>query len=440
MKDKKTYPDKSVFIVDTCGLFTELARWLVRDFKTVYYWTESKQGGFAHSNQEYIGYGIKGVTHVDDINIYINKAIQEKLDGKEHSIDLWVFTWVYDAGRQAILRTLGCNVFGSGYAEALELDRIGLKDVLEKSKLAVGKHKNLKGFDELIKYAQTPDLPVQYVKLPGKFRANSETFRMENYLDRKDYIEKLKLDAGEVGTLFDIVSEDEMPDMVEVGIDPTTVDGKYPEIVLCGVEDKDAGYLGIYLPYADLPKEIKEVSDKMEGALKYFGYRGDISNEMRIGKEKIPYVVDITARSPLPPSFLKLFACKNIAKILMETAKGNLVNPEHEFKYYIEISIKSEWAKLHMQHVDVPDEVRDNFFFERLCVIHDDMYVIPHQIELDDVGSVVCGADTIEELFKKVEKIGKQLKGSDLDIALDSLHKFEKVMKELDELKINFYK
>ena len=439
MATKKTYEGQSVFIVDTCGLFTELARWLVRDFSTVYYWTESKQGGFAHSNQEYIGYGIKGVTHVDDINEYINIAIKEKLDGKDHSIALWVFTWVYDAGRQAMLKTLGCNVFGSGYAESLELDRIGLKKVLKKCGLAVGEHKNLKGFDELIKYAQTPDLPVQYVKLPGNFRANSETFRMENYPDRKDYIEKLKLDAGEVGTIFDITSEDEMPDMVEVGIDPTTVDGKYPETVLCGCEDKDAGYLGVYMPYDKLPEPIKEVSDKMEPALKYFEYRGDISNEMRIGKDLVPYVVDITARSPLPPSFLKLFACRNIAKILMETARGNLITPDVEFKYYIELGIKSDWAKQHMQHVDVPDEVRDNFFFERLCIIHDDMYIIPHQIELADVGSVICGGNTIEKLFKKIEEIGKQLKGSDLDIAWDCLPKFEKIMGKLDELGINFF-
>jgi len=47
--------------------------------------------------------------------------------------------------------------------------------------LAVNKGETLKGFDELIKYLQTPDLPVQYVKLDGKYRANSETFRVENY-------------------------------------------------------------------------------------------------------------------------------------------------------------------------------------------------------------------------------------------------------------------
>jgi len=38
--------------------------------------------------------------------------------------------------------------------------------------------------------------------------------------------------------LFDIISEDEMPDMQEVGVDMQTVDGKYPEIIMAGARTK----------------------------------------------------------------------------------------------------------------------------------------------------------------------------------------------------------
>jgi len=108
-----------------------LARWLVRDFKEVYYWTENKQGGFAHSNQRFIGYGIPGVTLVEDVNAYVKEAVKEKLDGKDHRISLWIFTWVYEAEMQDLLKMVGCNVFGSGYSDQLELDRIGLKKHLK---------------------------------------------------------------------------------------------------------------------------------------------------------------------------------------------------------------------------------------------------------------------------------------------------------------------
>jgi len=48
------------------------------------------------------------------------------------------------------------------------------------------------------------------------------------------------------------------------------------------------------LKYADLPKEMKIVTDKMAFYLNYFKVRGNFSNEMRIGKEKKPFVIDWT--------------------------------------------------------------------------------------------------------------------------------------------------
>ena len=184
---KALYPDKTVLIVDN-ELSTELALWLTRDFGMVLYWSSWNQGGFASSNEQQVGVGIEGVTRINDLDEYIMACYKAKMAGEPMPVDLFIFTWVYDAGKQDFLKELGCNVFGSGRGEQLELDRIALKKVLKQQGLPVGKHKILKGIDELIEYLKTVKV-TQYVKLPGRYRANSETFRAENYEDRKDFLD-----------------------------------------------------------------------------------------------------------------------------------------------------------------------------------------------------------------------------------------------------------
>ena len=433
------YKDQTWLIVDNSGLSTELAIRLAREVGTILYFTEWKQGGFASSNEQQMGTGLPGVTRIQNLNAYVDAAVRAAIKGEKQPISLWIFTWCYDADLQVLLRNLGCNVFGSGKGEQLELDRIGLKKILAKEGLPVGKHKILTGFDELIKYAQTPGLPVQYVKIPGRYRANSETFRMENYQDRKDYIEVLKPDFGAYEKKVPVISEDEIPDCVEVGIDMQICGDKFPEIVSIGCEEKDVGYCMIMKPYKDLPKEITIVTDKLKPLFKYFNYAGDFSDEIRIGKDEVPYLMDCTCRSPNPASFSRYFEATNLAEVFYETAKGNPVSYKKPHKFYLEILIKSDWAKEHWQMVDVDPAFRDNYFFERLAIVDRKMYVIPHQIKLNDVGSMVVGGNTLDECYDKAEEVKKALKGSDLDVLMGCIESFKKTIEKMDKLGLNFF-
>ena len=439
MNDSATYKDLSCLIIDNSGLSVELAIAMSKSFGKVYYFTEWKQGGFASSNEQQIGTGIDGVVRISSMNEYVRSAVQAKLNNTKQPIDLWIFTWVYDADMQALLRDIGCNVFGAGYGEQIELDRIGLKKLLKAVGLPVIPFKQLEGFDNLITYLQTPGLDTQWVKIPGNYRANSETFKVENYAERKDYIALLKIDFGEAASKIPIICDENMPDMIEWGIDMQICGDKFPSIVSAGIEDKDAGYLNVMKPYKDLPKELTIVTDKLASTFKHFNFNGNFADEIRIGKDKVPYLIDITSRSPFPPSFLQIFAYRNLAKIYNEVANGNPVDPDTKFKYYMEVSIKSEWAKDHWQMVSVAPEFRQYFFFQRLAVVDGNMYIVPHQIKLNDVGSMVVGGNSVEECFKKAAEVEKELKGSDLTISMSCIEYFKKTMDKMSELDLNFF-
>ena len=434
---KALYPDKTVLIVDN-ELSTELARWLTRDFGTVLYWSSWNQGGFASSNEQQVGVGIEGVTRINDLDEYIMACYKAKMAGEPMPVDLFIFTWVYDAGKQDFLKELGCNVFGSGRGEQLELDRIALKKVLKQQGLPVGKHKILKGIDELIEYLKTVKV-TQYVKLPGRYRANSETFRAENYEDRKDFLDLLKIEFGAVCNQIPIISEDEITDVVEIGLDPFTCSGKYSDILMGGCEQKDQAYLAVVKSYKEFPKELLETIEKLEEPLKYFEYNCQFSNEVRIGKDKKSFVMDMTCRFPFPPHMTQLYGYENIAEMYMETALGNVVAPKSRFRYYMELLIKSDWAENHWQKVDVPEKYRDNFFFERLTIVDGQMFIVPHGIKLKDVGSLVVGADTLDELYKLAIDINKELKGSDLTIATECIEKFKHDIEKMEEFDLNIF-
>ena len=425
-----------VFIYDN-GSTVELARWMAKAGHTVYYFSEWRQGGFPHASDAIMGENIEGVTRVKSYDDYVLRCVKAKESGQPLPIDLWIFTDCYEADKQVLVQYLGFDVYGSRRGAEIELDRLALKKLLKFLDLPVGPFDNPKTFDELIDYLKEHE--KQYVKI-STYRGDTESFYAINYKDREDYIDSLKVDMTRAESMLTFISEDELPDKVETGIDIDICGNKFAEIVSAGIEEKDTGYLTRIIAYKDLPKEITIVTDKMAKYFESVGYRGQFANEIMIGKDKKPYLMDATCRRGFPNTFTQIFAYKNFDNIYQEVAKGNPLSPETEFKYYCELVIKSDWAEKHPVFVEVPKKYRDNFFFKQFTIIEGGIYVIPHRIGMKEIGSVVAGGNTIDETFKNVEKIGRMLVSSECSINYACIDRFKDTIKEMDEYEINFFK
>lgn len=429
-KEKMTY-----FIYDN-GSSVELARWLAKMGHDVFYFSEWRQGGFPHATDAIMGENIKGVTRVKSFDEYSLVCIKAKENGEEIPIDTWIFTDCYDADKQALLEHFGFNVYGSRYGAEIELDRLALKKLLKYFKLPVGRYGNPKTFDELIAYLKENE--KQFVKI-STYRGDTESFQALNYKDKADYIDSLKVDMSKSESMLTFISEDELPDKVETGIDLDVCGDKYPEIISAGIEEKDMGYLTVMMKYVDLPEPIKIVTDKLSAYFKDVNYNGAFANEIRIGKDGKPYMMDATCRRGFPNTFTQIFAYKNLDKIYSEVAKGNPLSPETDFKYYCELIIKSDWAEKHPQYIDIPPEHRDNFFFRQCTIINGDLYVIPHRIGIQEIGSVVAGGNTVEEAFANVQKIGEQLKSSDAKVCFNCIDNFRETIKQMKSFDLNIF-
>jgi hypothetical protein len=84
---------------------------------------------------------------------------------------------------------------------------------------------------------------------------------------------------------------------IEDGIDTYCIDGKWPETVIHGVENKDKSYCGAFQKMSTLPEEVRCVNEAFSPILKQYGYRSMFCTEVRITKEGESYFIDPTCFS-----------------------------------------------------------------------------------------------------------------------------------------------
>jgi len=410
------------------GACVDLARILSKNFDKVYYFTEWSQGGFPPIDSYYIGRGIPEITKID--------SLEEAISSLE--IDLFIFTDVYTGQKQLHLLSLGKIVYGDRLAEDLELYRDKSRDLLTNLGLPVNPYEKIIGMSALREYLKIHD--DQWVKI-NKLRGLTETFHSPDYDLIEPFLDTLeqKLGGRKDDFLF-LVEPSFKEEMVEVGLDVQIVDGKYPDVVMGGIEIKDCGYCCVVRNYRDFPECMTIVTDKLSEAFK--DVRGSFSDEIRINEKHESYMIDFTCRQPFPPSALQWLMYKNIAEIYLKTAQGQICNPEFDDPYGVEIIITSDWAENNWQPIRIPKSVRENVFLKNYTKKEgrDDIYyVIPQSFGLKEIGSVVASGKTIEEAINNVNKICDEIKGIKIHLNTEALDKAQMEMDKLDKFGINFF-
>ena len=399
------------------GLFIEQAKTLSKSFKKVYYYAPWKSG-FPCSNQYIIGTGIEGIERVYDFFDYVDKS------------DIIIFPDVYDGDLQLYLEKQGKIVWGGRKGEDMELNRAGLKRYMKSVGLYTTPFKVVKGLDELREYLQEHE--NVYVKI-DKSRGDMETFRSDNYKTIEPVLDELEHKLGAVKKIKEFIVEDAMDDAVETGLDCYTIDGKFPTETLCGLEIKDCGYVGKILKYSDISEKITDYDKKMAPLLEQYRYRGFYSTEIRVSKDKPPYMLDHCSRAGSPPNELYQLLYKNLAEIIWYGAQGYIIDPITDHKYGVETLIHSSWADQNWQAVDFPEKYRDNIKLRNACKIDGRYYCAPQHVGLPEIGAVVAGGDTLEEAIEKVKEIAESIEGHYIDIKLESIDKAISEFKKLEE-------
>lgn len=419
----KPVSEVTALVIDT-GLFVELALTLARTYKKVYYYC-AWEGQFAEMNRAKIGFGLDQIEVVDSI---FGPHFDE--------VDLFVFPDVYFGPLQVYLESIGKNVWGSRMGEELELKRVAAKELMAKLGLPVGPYRVLKGIEKLREYLKTHK--NQWIKI-DKYRGSFESFCARSFEEVEPRLVQIENDLGWFADTTEFIAEESLPDRVEIGLDAYTIDGHYPESLLTGIEIKDSYYIGVFRPFNSLPEPMRLSSETIAPTLRRYGYRGFISNEMRIGKDQLPYVIDWTTRAGSPPSELYQEFYENLGEIIWAGSQGELINPDPIGKFGAQCVIRSLWAETHWQSISFPEKYRRNIKLHNLVKIKGRYWVVPQNIGMIEVGYVIGWGDTQAEAVTMVEEVAESVSGDEIKIPVESADSAQAEIDELDKLGLNIF-
>lgn len=405
---------KTVLVYDY-GQFVELAITLSKDFGRVLYFAPWVIGGSPTSPMRAIGDGIDGVERVDEIWSHID------------DVDLVVFPDVHEPELQEDMVKRGKRVWGCRGGAELEVDRVASKEIARRLGIKVPPYVVVTGVDALTKHLQANN--DQWVKIDGT-RGDMETFHSPTFEDVEQQVDKLASDLGPKKNIMRFICEQSIDPAVEAGYDGYTVDGKFPNESLIGIETKCQAYIGKTMRYAQLPAQVREVNDKLSPALKRYGYRGFISTEIRCTKD-LAYLIDPCCRCGSPPSELYQVMIDNLGEIIWEGAGGLVIEPEYRAKFGAMVLLQSEWASDEWQHVSFPEKYRENVKLHNLTVIDGEHYVIPFVDRRTQIGAVVAMGNTADEAINECKKICDEVKGHMIEKPVAALDKAREQLEKL---------
>jgi hypothetical protein len=412
---------KTALICDN-GLFVELADVLSRSFGRVIYWTPCKVGAFPKSVSSKIGIGIDSIERITEFWDYVDEA------------DIFIFPDIYYADLQKHLRDEGRLVWGMGGAEFLELDRWKSRKLQGKLGLPVPPTKMCHGVEELKNYLNGKE--NMYVKV-STYRGDQETFEYVNDFTMEPMIAKLTATLGPEAEDYPFMVEGQIKG-VEIGYDGFTVDGQFPLISAYGYEIKASGYIGKIGEYKSFPAALTTVNSGLAKVFKENNARGFFSTEVRVGKDKVPYLTDPCMRCASPPSEAMFEAYYNLAEIIWEGAGGNLIVPKPKGKFALMSVINSEWADSNWMPIDFPEENRPNIKFRYLAVIDGKYYIAPAETGLFKLGGVIAIEDSIDACIAKIKEVAKSIKGYKLTVETEFFDKGMETIEEGRKYGINF--
>lgn len=417
--------NRRVLVYDS-GLNIGLANALTRDFGSVLYFTPW-QRAFPSMLEVASGHGYEGVERITNFWNRVN------------DVDLFVFPDCYNGDLQVYLDSIGKRVWGSRGGANLELHRWQTKELMKQEGLPIQPCRQVKGLENLRALLKKKE--NCFVKL-SIFRGDMESWHHVNYALSEPRLDELAFRLGPIQHMATFVVEDCIETKFEVGYDGIFT-GAWPNVAMAGWEKKDAGLLASVMPYDELPEEVREVNSHLEKFLKQTGYRNFLSTEIRIGEDSLPYLIDVTNRTPIPSSAIQIANYKNLADILWHGAAGENVPIETRCRFGAEAMIYSDWAHKHWMTAEVTEEVQPYVTLFHSVNLGDDIEaVIPqnHDVAVigDEIGSVIGLGDTIEEAIEECREHAEGIRGMGLYVKAESLDSLLPQIKEAQEKGIKF--
>lgn len=370
------------------GIFLPIALRLAREAGHVSYWTPHEKA--FPSVKDIIGDGFEEIERVDS-------EWQDK-----ENVDCWVFPDVGFAGMQNELLSQDRIVWGSLEVDAIEISRGRFIESLIETSLPVPPYKKVVGMTALREHLV--DKQDKFIKV-SRFRGDWETLHWRGWGEDEVELDARSVKLGPWKELVNFYVFDKIEAEIEDGCDTFCIDGKFPSRVIHGVECKDRAYLGTFQPYAELPEEVRRVTDAFGPVLARNGYRNFMSSEVRITKERESFFIDPTLRAGSPPSQVECEMIANLGEIIWRGAQGELVEPEPAAQFGVQALLCVDGGRASWKTLELPDEL-SQWVKCGFCSRLGDAIVFPPDSEAlkGEIGWLVGIGDTPKAAIDHLQK------------------------------------
>lgn len=389
----ENFSDKTFCVYDHHGLFLQIAVRLAQSGARVLYQTPQDRRDAI--NDGVIGDGLqdKGVFLCDDFWL------------KKREIDCFVFPDVRHKGEQLELRSQGYPVWGAGIGMDLELNRQLFLRKLAGLGLDVPPYDELIGFTNLLAYLR--DKEDIFIKL-SKWRGSWETFRFKNWKQDEHTLYAKMIPIWCVREKLRFLCFPKIDTDLEIGADTYNVRGRWPSVMLHGIEHKDEAYFSAVTKHPEMPKQLLPIMDAFSPFLAEVGYSCQWSMEVRV-KDDTNYFIDATTRGGLPStmSFLK---AKNTAEVIYAGACGELVDVDYGFKFSAECMVKVNGQPGACETIELEDEVRDNLMLSDCCEVDGQIWFPADENgSIQEIGWLCATGDTPTEVAEEMNRLADML-------------------------------
>lgn len=386
---KKT-SDVVACVVDH-GLFLPVAQKLGEQFKKVYYYTPIEKA-MPLLSDAVVGDGFETVER-----IYCPWEVKDRCD-------LFVFPDIGFGGMQKELRAQGYPVWGHMGADILETHRGRFLGKLEELGLDVPPHQVVVGMTALKDYLRYAE--DVYIKI-SRWRGDWETFHWRSWEEDESTLDYSSFRLGPMKERMTFYVFDAIDTDIEDGIDTWCIDGKWPKLVMHGMERKDKSYLCGIQEMDTIALAVSIVNQKIGPELAQYGYRGFFSSEVRI-KDEFSYFIDPTCRAGSPPSQVMTELIENLGEVVWQGAQGICVDPVPKAKFGAQVAIMADRKKGDWLSLDLGPDVKPWVKSGDSCEVNDVVFVPPNPTE-PLVGWVTAIGDTLEETIGNIQIMVKNL-------------------------------
>lgn len=373
------------------GSFIGVARRLAKDFGRVYYAPDHRQNN-PDFNECIIGDGCGEIVHCSDMWLV------------KDQVDVFIFPDIGYMGEQLELRSQGFPVWGAGKSMRLETNREFFLHKLKDLGLDVPPHEIVVGVDGLRSFLkEREDI---WIKL-SKFRKSWETYHWRSWKEDSHMLDVWAVRFGGAKNLMRFICCYKIETTLEIGGDTINVLGRWPDVMLHGLEAKDEAYLSVVTKRSEMPKELTDIMQAFTPFMQSSGAATQWSMEVRVAEDG-NFFTDATLRGGLP-STASLMKAKNVSQIFYHGAHGDLVEPEYGFKFSAECMVKIKGCDGAWSTVVLEPELRDAIMMADCCEIDEQEWFPADDKAVEEIGWLRSTGDTPTEVAKEMNRLADLL-------------------------------